>query len=383
MNNERSSRILIVDDERAQMQALCSTLKDHGYETVGCSSGVEALEAMASSRFDLLLTDLMMPGMDGITLLRSALSVDPDLVAVMMTGEGTIATAVEAMKAGALDFTLKPFKLSALLPVLTRALAMRNLRLENAELQRRIRTRTAQLEAANSELEAFAYSASHDLRAPLRAIGGFAYFLLNDSADHLNERDVDLIGRIQDSAKQMGSLIDGLLNLSRLGAQALSIGKVGVQDMVTDVLDEIQKEQQERTIEVIVGDLPDAVGDPILLRQVFVNLLSNAYKFTKNSNAARIEIGAEHMDRNVTYFVRDNGAGFDMQYVEKLFSVFQRLHTSKQFEGSGVGLSIVERIIRRHGGRIWAEAAVNEGASFYFALPAEAIVDDAPYAVTA
>ncbi|MGH7973428.1 MAG: sensor histidine kinase [Limisphaerales bacterium] len=355
-----------MDDEADQMKALRDSLRDQGYETVGVNNGREALAALQEAKFDLLLTDLMMPEMDGITLLRAAIETDPNLVCIMMTGAGTIGTAVEAMKAGALDYILKPFRLSVILPVLSRALAVQHLRLENAALQQRICEHTAELEAANKELEAFAFSASHDLRAPLRWIGGYSKMLQEESGPQLSERGQQFLSHFCDSAHKMGELIEGLLNLSRLSRQALSKRTVNVSVLINEVLAELRKEQGDRQVEVRVGDLPDSVGDPLLLKQVFFNLLSNAFKFTRGKASALIDIGCERQKGESVYFVRDNGAGFDMNYAEKLFGVFQRLHSANQFEGNGVGLSIVQRIIQRHGGRIWAEAEVDKGATFYF-----------------
>lgn len=364
-----SARILVVDDEAAQMKALCDTLRDHGYETTGFLSGRAALSALRGSRFDLLLADLMMPEMDGIALLQAALETDPGLVGIIMTGEGTIATAVDAMKAGAFDYILKPFKLSVILPVLSRALEMRRLRLDNEELQQRLRDRAAELEAANSELDAFSHSVSHDLRAPLRAVAGYSRILLEESGAQLPERDLLLLRHIIAGAEQMGRLIDGLLNLSRLGRQALAKRPVNISALVQEVLQEMHEDQDGRQVEVRAGDLPDCIGDPSLLKQVFVNLLSNAFKYTRHREKAMVGVGCTQQDGANTYFVRDNGAGFDMRYADKLFVVFQRLHASNEFEGTGIGLSIVHRIVRRHGGRIWAEAEVDKGATFYFTLP--------------
>jgi hypothetical protein len=369
MSNLPAARILIVDDEVAQMKALRDSLRHEGYETVGFSSGPEALAAIREKPFDVLLTDLRMPGMDGIALVRAALETDANLVCIMMTGAGTITTAVESMKAGTLDYVLKPFKLSVILPVLARALTVRRLRLENAALQRRVRERTAELEAANRELEAFSHSVSHDLRAPLRWIGGYSHLLEEELGPQLAGRGQELLGNIQDSVEQMGKLIEGLLNLARLGRQPLSKQPVKISTLVQQVLAELGQEQPNRQIEVGVEELPEVVGDPVLLRQVVVNLLSNAFKFTRGKEPALIEVGCQRQGGETAFFVRDNGAGFDMNYAAKLFGVFQRLHRPDQFEGIGVGLSIVQRVIQRHGGRVWAIAEPDKGATFYFTIP--------------
>jgi signal transduction histidine kinase len=367
-----AGRILIVDDEVAQLRALCTTLREHDYETVGCPTPHAALAALQEGHFDLLLTDLMMPEMDGIALLREARRLDPNLVGVMMTGAGTIARAVEAMKAGALDFILKPFDSSVILPVLNRALTIRRLHIVNAELDDDLRQRTAELETANKELEAFCYSVSHDLRSPLRAIDGFSNMLMIHHAPGLSPEAQRLLKNISLNAKRMGQLIDDLLGFSQLTRQPLSRQFVNVSALVQGILRDLRKEQNARQIDISVGPLPGCRGDPSLLTQIFVNLLSNALKFTRHRAVARIEIGCQEQGPEQVYFVRDNGAGFDMQYAEKLFGVFQRFHRADEFEGTGIGLSIVQRIVHRHGGRIWAEAHLEQGATFYFTIPTAA-----------
>ncbi|HWB60486.1 MAG TPA: response regulator [Chthoniobacteraceae bacterium] len=365
-------RLLIVDDEERQMKALCETLRDQGYETAGCPNAAAALDLLSKpgNAYDLLLTDLMMPGMDGIELLREALVIDPTLVCILMTGQGTIATAVEAMKSGALDYILKPFKLSAIIPVLTRALQVRKLRMENATLARGVRERTLQLEAANKELEAFSFSVSHDLRAPLRGINGYAKILQDRHAGPLSPEGHKFLNSIISSAAQMGQLIDDLLNFSRTGRQPLARETVRFPHLVAGVVEELAPEREGRAVEIRIGPLPDCQGDPALLKQVLVNLLSNAHKFTRTRPQAVIEVGSEaSQPGELLYFVRDNGVGFDMQYADNLFGVFKRLHRASEFEGTGIGLSIVQRIIHRHGGRIWVEAALDKGATFYFTLP--------------
>lgn len=374
MTDEAPTRVLVVDDDAAQMGALCNMLNDQGYATAGFLSAREALEAMQGQRFDLLLTDLTMPEMGGIDLLRAALEIDGDLVAVMMTGHGTITTAVQAMQVGALDYILKPFKLSAILPILGRALTVRRLRLENRELSLKVSERSAQLEAAYRELEAFSYSVAHDLRAPLRAVDGFSNILLEDFSSSWPPEAQRLLQRITASANHMGQLIDDLLRLSRLGRQPLSLVTVSMWALAQEVVDDIRKDLAGRDVSFAVGDLPEVIGDRALLKQLLSNLLSNAAKFTRNRAQAIIEVGCEHREGEDVFFVRDNGAGFDMQFAQKLFGVFQRLHRAEDFEGTGIGLSIVHRIVSRHGGRVWTEAALDQGATFWFTLPQAAAV---------
>jgi signal transduction histidine kinase len=368
MSSTSLRRLLIVDDEAVLMKALCDTLDDQGYTTTGFTSADEALEAMRQHKFDLLLTDLMMPEMGGVALLRAALEMDPQLVGILMTGQGTISTAVEAMQAGALDYILKPFKMSAILPVLSRALVMRQLRLDNAALQRRIGERNTELEAANRELDAFAYSVSHDLLAPLRRIDGFSQALLETAASRLSTEDCRLLHKVCEHTATMNELIKGLLTLSKLGRKPLCKRPGQLAGLVQQVLAELAEERGSRQVEVRVGVLPDCIADLSLLKHVYVNLLSNAMKFTRRVETAIIEVGCLEQADEKVYFVRDNGAGFDMRYAQNLFGVFQRLHQVEEFEGTGAGLSIAQQIIHRHGGRIWAEAEVNKGATFFFTL---------------
>ena len=362
------ARLLVVDDEPAQMRALCNTLEDHEYAPLGCTSADSALAALRQASFDLLLTDLMMPGLNGIGLLREALAIDPMLVGVIMTGEGTIGTAVEAMQSGALDYILKPFKLSAILPVLGRSLEMRRLRLENATLERQVREHAAELEAANTELDAFTRSASHDLRSPLNAVVGFSDLLMNTLGPELPAQQLTWLVNIEQSAKHMSQLIDDLMRLSRLGRQALSLHTVDLNVLVQEVIDELLQHPSQRDLQVHLGDLPDTVADASLLRQVFFNLLSNAFKFTRGVERAVVDIGCDRRGEECVFFVRDNGSGFDMTRADRLFDAFHRLHRAEDFEGSGVGLSIVQRVVHRHGGRVWAEASPGQGASFFFTL---------------
>lgn len=238
-----------------------------------------------------------------------------------------------------------------------------------SKLSTELRMHSAELEVANKDLEAFSYSISHDLRAPLRHIDGFVDLLRKSSASKLDDRGLRQLGIIADSAKQMGRLIDALLLFCRMGRVAMEKRAVDANEVVKDVVSDLLMETRGRNIEWRVATMPVMEGDPALLKQVFANLIQNAVKYTAKRESALIEIGATEANGLTEYFVRDNGAGFDMQYATKLFGVFQRLHTSEEFEGTGVGLANVRRIVMRHGGQTRAEGAVGVGATFYFSLP--------------
>jgi light-regulated signal transduction histidine kinase (bacteriophytochrome) len=245
------------------------------------------------------------------------------------------------------------------------------------KLNEDLQQRAIELEAANKDLEAFSYSVSHDLRAPLRAMHGFSRILLKEYAPQLACDARRYLQLVQDNAQQMGYLVDDLLTFSRLGRSPLRKQLVALSDVVHLALSDLHHEQQNRHVEVLVGELPACEADPALLKQVWVNLLANALKFTRHRQEAYIEVGYQLINGELVCFVKDNGVGFDMQYAHKLFGVFQRLHRAEEYEGTGVGLAIVQRIIHRHGGRVWAEAAVNHGATFYFTLGGDILHDTA------
>jgi len=541
MSEPAAPHLLIVDDELAQLTALCDILGQEGYVTRGFSEGREAIAALREEPYDALLTDLMMPQIDGITLLRACHEVDPDLACIVMTGHATVATAVEALKAGALEYVMKPFNVSHILAVLTRALGTRRLRLENIQLreavsiyelaraitqgldkdeivertlaaaialtdaaaaylllpassaasdagelrlagaagaqalplahtspdsqalstwlsrvsaelealpvhgsaqalfehpfdsgiavalpivtsgslfgilgftsirprrrinigqlktldvlcrtaatafagaelvsqlramneslEQRVEERTRELEMANRDLESFSYSVSHDLRQPLSVVEGFCEIFRSQFSGTVPEEGQQMLEQIWSGTARMNKLISDLLHFSRMSRGPLDGVRVPLRELVLKVVAQLKGSLADRPLNVQVAELPDCFGDPALLEQVLINLLSNAFKFTAGREPAQIEVGTLRQGAETVYYVRDNGVGFDMRYAEKLFGVFQRLHTTQEFEGTGIGLSIVHRIVTRHGGRIWADSRPGVGTTFYFTLP--------------
>jgi PAS domain S-box-containing protein len=301
-------------------------------------------------------------------------------IAIALTGQAVHATDIEIRRPDRvvpLEVWAAPvfdearrlrYAIAAFADVTEREAARRDIENLSAELEQQVE----ELQAANRELETFSYSVSHDLRAPLRAIDGFSRMLIEDHADTLAPEARRLLDVVRNNTQRMGRLIDDLLTLSRYGRQELHIGTVDMSALAHAALDDLRQSEAGGGTAVTIGPLPAVRGDAGLLRQVWANLLGNAVKYSRGVASPRVEIGANIQDGRVEYHVRDNGVGFDMAYADKLFGVFQRLHTSDEFEGTGVGLATVQRIVHRHGGRVWADSRLGEGATFFFSLPAGA-----------
>jgi len=273
------------------------------------------------------------------------------------------------MAAAPLTFEGKPAAQVILHDITDRKHSEEEIRRLNLELEQRVVERTAELESANKELEAFSYSVSHDLRAPLRHIEGFVEILRGSQARALDDEGQRHLQTISDSSRQMGKLIDDLLSFSRTTRVELRKVRVSLDDVIQGVIHEMKPDLKDREVEWKIGPMPEVEGDPALLHQVFYNLIGNALKYTRTRPYTKIEMGSTQTDNEFVIYIRDNGVGFDPRYAQKLFGVFQRLHRASEFEGTGIGLANVRRIITRHGGRTWAESELDEGATFFFSLP--------------
>jgi len=365
--------ILIVDDQKANVALLEQMLHDAGYVSIASTMDPrEVCELHRKNRYDLILLDLQMPGMDGFEVMEGLKKIETDGYLPVLMITALPGHKLRALKAGAKDFVSKPFDLGEVLIRVYNMLEVRLLHLEIKrhynEVEERVAQRTAELEESNKELEAFSYSVSHDLRAPLRALDGFSQAMLDDFGPQLPDEGQRYLKAIRYSALQMSALIDALLEFSRFNRQELNKRTMDTGKLVRSALDELGFPWQERQVEIRIGDLPVSSGDPVLLKQVWINLLSNALKYTNKREKAEIEIGSTKINGTEAFFVRDNGTGFDMRYADKLFGVFERLHRMEDYEGTGIGLAMVQRIVNRHGGRVWANAAIDCGATFNFTL---------------
>jgi signal transduction histidine kinase len=372
-------KTLLIEDNPAEARLIQELLADGAgtgelFDLEYADRLATGLVRLRAGDIDAVLLDLSLPDSRGSETFTRAKAQAPDIALIVLTDNGDEAAGLNMVKGGAQDYLPKTQVSARLLSrvircAVERKRAEQEIRKLNEELARRVQAQTVELEAANKELRTFYFSISHDLRAPLQGLTFSSQVLLQEYATQIPAEARRFLHIVDESAKEMERLIEGLLNFSRLGRRPLMNQVVKLASLVQEVLGEFSHEREGRKVEVRLGYLPDCVGDPAFLKQVFINLLSNAFKFTRGREQALIEVDCREQQAEPVYFVRDNGAGFDMQYASKLFHVFQRLHPRSEFEGTGVGLSIVQRIVQRHGGRIWAEAKVDKGAIFYFTLP--------------
>jgi DNA-binding response OmpR family regulator len=384
-------RILTVDDSLTYLHEVAAQLRDEGYDVIPARSGEEALELLSVQTVDCILLDLVMPGLSGQETCRRIKSSATwrDIPLIMHTALEEQDAMIEGINAGADDYIAKSSDLEVLRARVRAQLRRKQFEDENRNIREQLlqkelevtvansarklaetrATFVEELERKNRELEAFSYSVSHDLRAPLRSIDGFSQLLLEDYARLLDAKGQDYLRRVSESANRMGELIDDLLLLSRVGRADLQRDRIDLGAIAYAVFEELKRKDSARHVEFRLGEQLSADADGRLIRVAFDNLLGNAWKFTAKTANGLVEVGMQQKEGGGVFFVRDNGAGFDMKYAENLFRPFQRLHTEEQFSGTGVGLATVYRIIDRHGGRIWAEGVVDHGATFYFTIP--------------
>jgi two-component system, NtrC family, sensor kinase len=392
--------ILAVDDSETYLQELAGALKGDGYELVLARSGEEAIALLAVQPVDCILLDLVMPGIGGQEACRRIkdVPVTRDIPVIMLTAVEDRSAMIRGLGAGADDYIAKSSDFEVLRARVLAQMRRKQFEDENRQIRERLlckeleaaEARAArelaqaradlveELESKNKELEAFSYSVAHDLRAPLRSIDGFSRLLLKEHAASLDGEGRNYLSYIRESAQHMGRLIDDLLSLSRVIRSDFQRQHVDLTAIAWNVTARLRRDHPGRAVAVAVADDLIAEGDVRLLTIALENLIGNAWKFSGKRAEARIEVGVRDEAGNRAYLVRDNGAGFDMAYASKLFGVFQRLHSNSEFEGTGIGLATVQRIVHRHGGRIWAEGQVEQGATFFFTLEEDASANRPP-----
>lgn len=373
-------KCLLVDDLADNLTALSSLLADEEVEIHTAQSGTEALALLLQNDYAVALVDVQMPQMDGFELaeiMRSTFKTKAIPIIFVTAADNDIKRMFKGYEAGAVDFLFKPLfpqvvvgKVRVFIDLYKqKKLLEETFRKANEELEIKVQERTRELMMAQQEMEAFSYSVSHDLRAPLRIMNGFSNTLLAMYSEQLDDRGKDYLNRIIESARKMGELIDGMLILSNLGQVERKKEIVNLSQISEEILDSFRKSEPNRNIKLHVSKDLIVEADPTLMFALMENLLENAWKYTSKKDLAEIDVGSEVMDNKRIYFVRDNGAGFNMKFVDKLFGAFQRLHAPADFTGMGIGLATAKRILDRHGGKIWAQGEVGKGATFYFHIP--------------
>ncbi|WP_334119920.1 ATP-binding protein [Limnobacter sp.] len=364
-----SPKLIVVDDERAQKEALCLLLEERGFEVFGFSTPAEALDFISCNPADLLLTDLKLPGFTGIELIGKVKIVQPDLPCILMTGHGSVETAVEALNLGVQDYVLKPFKIGQVLSSIHKALKFQQLKKNNETLLQQLSTSNQQLKELNSELDSFAGRIAHDLNSVIHLIQGYASRLKEQevlsSPEHLNRS----VMRILESSQRGGKLVSDLLEFARLGASPLASVETNLNDIVhrSKVIAELDHDGPRPTWKI--SDLPAVPVDPALIEQVFINLFSNALKYSARKDHPVVEVQSRLFNEFACISVKDNGAGFDPELADRLFKPFQRLHDQTEFHGHGMGLANVKKIVERHGGMVKAKGQAGQGATFELYLP--------------
>jgi hypothetical protein len=372
---QASVSILIVDDDSTKRFALKTILAPLGEDVVEASSGADALRQLLRQEFAVLLLDVRMPMMDGFEtaqLIRQRPRSELTPIIFVTALDQAETDMGRGYDLGAVDFVFAP-----VVPAILRAKvavfvelyrAQQELRRYRSQLEMLVEERTTALTAVNRELEAFSYAVSNDLRAPLLAFDGLSQALLEDYGGKLDKKAKDYLVRMRRASQRMTSVFDGLQSLFRLTSGEIHREQLDLTTLAREIVDEVRAENPDRKVKVTVADGIAASGDRRLLRILLANLINNAWKFTSLEAAPKVEVGAEIVDGERRVFVRDNGVGFDMIYAHRLFGAFQRLHSQSDFPGAGIGLATARRIVNRHGGRIWAEGAVGEGATFYFVI---------------
>ncbi len=362
-------KILIIEDNKSLNEELIDWFTFEGFEAWSADNGFAGIDMACQLVPDIILCDIMMPDMNGTEVLEDlrnnvSTRLIPFIFMTALSGRLNIRTGMEL---GADDYITKPFtRVELIKTITTRLKKAENIReLTDAKAQER----TAKLNFTNMELEAFNYSVSHDLHAPLRALNGYANMLTEDYADLLDSEGKRMLNAITEQSKKMGALIDDLLSFSRISTNEIKISAIDMHDLALTVFTELAADKDKAKIDFRISEIDSSYGDAPMIKQIWVNLISNAIKYTSKITNPVIEIGSTSSETETVFFIKDNGAGFDMEYYDKLFSVFKRLHSARQFEGNGVGLAIVQRIVQRHQGRVWAESEINKGTTFYFALP--------------